>query len=202
MTRNIAYETGGNRWETMKLIVGLGNPGRKYETTKHNVGFMVADLISDQLDIDFKTSKHDALVAEGFYKGNKVLIAKPLTYMNLSGRAVLSLVNWYKISPQDVVIVYDDMDLEVGRLRIRGKGSAGGQKGMASIIQLLGTDHLPRVRIGIGRPPAGWSAPDHVLSPFTGEEWDIIREILPLAAEAALELTSEELDKVMNAYNR
>lgn len=202
MTRNIAYETGGNRWEIMKLIVGLGNPGTKYETTKHNVGFMVADLIADKLDTDFKTSKHNALVAEGFYKGNKVLIAKPLTYMNLSGRAVFSLVNWYKINLQDIVIVYDDMDLEVGRLRIRGKGSAGGQKGMASIIQLLDTDHLSRVRIGIGRPPSGWSAPDHVLSPFTEEEWDIIQEVLPLAAEAALALTCEEVDKVMNVYNR
>jgi len=186
----------------MKLIVGLGNPGSRYEITRHNVGFMVADLIGDKLGMEFRPSRHQALVAEGHYQGNKVLVATPLTYMNLSGRAVFSLVNWYKIDLQDVVIVYDDMDLEVGRLRIRGKGSAGGQKGMASIIEALGTDSLRRVRVGIGRPPAGWSAADYVLSPFSDEEWTVIREALPRAAEAALRLTCEDLDKVMNVYNR
>ncbi|HHW06864.1 MAG TPA: aminoacyl-tRNA hydrolase [Clostridia bacterium] len=186
----------------MKLIVGLGNPGIRYETTKHNVGFMVADLIGDKLGLHFKASKHEALVAEGHYQGRKIVLAKPLTYMNLSGRAVFSLVNWYKINLQDIVIVYDDMDLEVGRIRIRGQGSAGGQKGMASIIQALGTDNLRRVRIGIGRPPAGWSAADHVLSPFSEAEWAVMQEVLPRAAEAALALTCEALEQVMNAYNR
>lgn len=186
----------------MKLIVGLGNPGRQYETTKHNVGFMVADLIAEKLGVEFNASPHQALVAEGRYQGNKVLVAKPLTYMNLSGRAVFSLVNWYKIDVQDVVIIYDDMDLEIGRLRIRGKGSAGGQKGMASIIEALGTENLRRVRVGIGRPPAGASAVDHVLSPFSEEEWAVIKEVLPRAAEAALRLTCEDLEKVMNVYNK
>lgn len=186
----------------MKLIVGLGNPGIRYETTKHNVGFMVADLVGDQLEAEFRPSKHGALVAEASYQGDKLLIAKPLTYMNLSGGAVASLVQWYKISTEDIIIVYDDMDLPVGRLRIRGKGSAGGQKGMASIIQALGTDSLLRIRIGIGRPPEGWDAADYVLAPFTDEQWTVMEEVLPQAAKAALALTCEELDQVMNKYNR
>jgi PTH1 family peptidyl-tRNA hydrolase len=186
----------------MKLIVGLGNPGIRYETTKHNVGFMVADLVADQLETEFRPSKHGALVAKAGYQGQTIFIAKPLTYMNLSGGAVASLVHWYKISTENIIIVYDDMDLPVGRLRIRGQGSAGGQKGMASIIQALGTESLLRIRIGIGRPPTGWDAPDYVLSPFTDEQWEIMEGILPHAAKAALALTCQGLDQVMNKFNR
>lgn len=186
----------------MKLIVGLGNPGIRYETTKHNVGFMVADLVADELEADFRPSKHGALVAKASYQGQTILVAKPLTYMNLSGQAVASLVQWYKIPNEDIIIVYDDMDLPVGRLRIRGRGSAGGQKGMASIIQALGTEGLLRIRIGIGRPPAGWDSADYVLAPFTDEQWTVMEEVLPQAAKAALALTCQELDRVMNQYNR
>ena len=112
----------------MKLIVGLGNPGPRYELTRHNVGFMVVDLVADMLNTDFKLSKHQALVAESRLDKEKVLLVKPQTFMNLSGQAVLALLNWYKLSPHDVIVVYDDLDLAVGRLRIREKGSAGGQK--------------------------------------------------------------------------
>jgi PTH1 family peptidyl-tRNA hydrolase len=185
----------------MKLIVGLGNPGPRYETTRHNVGFMTADLIADSLDAVFKQSRHGALLAEAFYRGQKILVAKPMTYMNLSGQAVASLFNWYKLDVKDLIIVYDDMDLEVGRLRIRGRGSAGGQKGMASIIRVLGTEELVRIRIGVGRPLEGWGAAEHVLSPFRDEEWALMQEVLPRAAAAALELTYEDLETVMNKYN-
>ncbi|NLC76242.1 MAG: aminoacyl-tRNA hydrolase [Clostridia bacterium] len=151
---------------------------------------------------EFISSRHEALVAETRHQGEKLIIAKPLTYMNLSGRAVRSLVHWYKLQPEDIIIVYDDIDLPVGRLRIRGQGSAGGQKGMASVIETLGTEGLLRVRVGIGRPPEGWTAPDYVLAPFSAEEWQVMQEILPLAAEAALALTWQGLDQVMNRYNR
>ncbi len=185
----------------MKLIVGLGNPGGRYETSKHNVGFMAADLIGDQLGVNFKKSKHNAMLGESLFKGEKLLIAKPLTYMNLSGNAVLSLKNWYKLGPEEIIIIYDDMDLEVGRIRIRNQGSAGGQKGIASIIQALGTDNLTRVKIGIGRPPEGWESVDHVLSTFSDEDWKVMQEVLPKAAKAALELTWNTLESVMNKYN-
>lgn len=186
----------------MKLIVGLGNPGVRYETTRHNVGFMAVDLIGEQLGINFKKSKHGAMLGEVAFKDNKLLIAKPMTYMNLSGNAVLALKNWYKLGLEDIIIIYDDMDLDVGRLRIRNQSSAGGQKGMASIIQTLGTEELKRIKIGIGRPPEGWDPTNHVLSTFPKEEWKIMKEILSLAAKAALELTWNSLDKVMNKYNQ
>lgn len=186
----------------MKLIVGLGNPGIRYETTRHNIGFMAVDLIVNQLGMNLKRSKHDALLGETNFKNSKLLIAKPLTYMNLSGKAVLAIMNWYKLKPEELIIIYDDMDLDVGRLRIRNQGSAGGQKGMASIIQTLGTENLLRIKIGIGRPPENWDPVNHVLSTFPKEDWEIMQEILPLAAKAALELTWNSLDQVMNEYNR
>jgi PTH1 family peptidyl-tRNA hydrolase len=186
----------------MKLIIGLGNPGSKYETTRHNVGFMVIDLIADMLNADFKTTKHRALVAEGRLDGEKVLLVKPQTFMNLSGEAVLAIQSWFKLSPQDVIVIYDDLDLAVGRLRIREKGSAGGQKGMASIIKLLGTEEIMRIKIGIGRPPADWQAADYVLSVFSDEEWEVLQELLPKAAKAALLLAKGNLNEAMNMYNR
>lgn len=185
----------------MKLIVGLGNPGPHYELTRHNVGFMVADLAADLLNTDFKLSKHRALVAESRLEGEKIILVKPQTFMNLSGEAVLALLNWYKLTPQDVIVIYDDLDLAVGRLRIREKGSAGGQKGMSNIINLLGTEEITRIRIGIGRPPAGWDTADYVLSRFTDAEWKILEELLPKAAEAALLLAKGRLDEAMNKYN-
>lgn len=185
----------------MKLIVGLGNPGPHYELTRHNVGFMVADLVADLLNADFKLSKHRALVAESRLNGEKIVLAKPQTFMNLSGEAVLALLNWYKLSPQDVIVIYDDLDLAVGRLRIREKGSSGGQKGMSNIIALLGTDEITRIRIGIGRPPEGWKTVDYVLSTFTDAEWKILEELLPKAAEAALLVAKGRLIEAMNKYN-
>jgi len=185
----------------MKLIVGLGNPGPHYELTRHNVGFMVVDLVADMLNTDFKLSKHQALVAEGRLDKEKILLVKPQTFMNSSGQAVLALLNWYKLSPHEVIVVYDDLDLAVGRIRIRDKGSAGGQKGMSNIISLLGTEEITRLRVGIGRPPAGWEAADYVLSTFSDEEWKILQEILPKAGEAVLLLAKGRINEAMNKYN-
>lgn len=185
----------------MKLIVGLGNPGPHYELTRHNVGFMVIDLVADMLNTDFKLSKQRALVAESRLDGEKILLVKPQTFMNLSGEAVFALLNWYKLSPQDVIVVYDDLDLAVGRLRIRDRGSAGGQKGMSNIISLLGTEEIIRIRVGIGRPPVGWNTADYVLSTFSDDEWKILQELLPKAGEAALLLAKGRLNEAMNKYN-
>lgn len=185
----------------MKLIVGLGNPGARYETTRHNVGFMVADLLADKLGVAFKDTKHQALVAEGYWQGEKFLICKPQTFMNLSGLAVQSLVQYYKLPVQDVLVIYDDMDLGLGRLRIRGKGSSGGQKGMAHIIDCLGTEEIKRIRLGIGRPPQGIEGADYVLGTFSPEEWEIIKGVLVKACEAALAVFTEGLDWAMNKYN-
>lgn len=185
----------------MKLIVGLGNPGPRYEVTRHNVGFMVADLIADKIETDFTATKHQALLAQGKWQGERILICKPQTYMNLSGQAVLSLVRWYKLSSENLLVIYDDLDLDVGRLRLRPAGSAGGQKGMAHIIQLLGTEQVKRMRLGIGRPPQGWQAADYVLSSFSDAEWEVLKELLPKAAEAALAVCAEGIDKAMNRFN-
>ncbi|MDS1030282.1 aminoacyl-tRNA hydrolase [Bacillota bacterium LX-D] len=186
----------------MKLVVGLGNPGPRYETTRHNIGFITADFLADKLGVDFKAaSKHQSLVAEGRWQQEKIIIAKPQTYMNLSGQAVGSLLHWYKLQPQDLIVIYDDLDLAVGRLRIRNSGSSGGQKGMGNIIQILGTEKIQRVRLGIGRPPQGWQTADYVLSGFSDNEWKILQNLLPKAAEAVLTIISDGLEKAMNNYN-
>ncbi|GAW91662.1 aminoacyl-tRNA hydrolase [Calderihabitans maritimus] len=186
----------------MKLIVGLGNPGVEYETTRHNVGFMVVDLLAEEIGAKIKQKKFNALVGEVFLGTEKVVLAKPQTFMNLSGEAVGPLVQAYCLEPSQVVVVYDDLDLEVGQLRIRGKGSAGGHKGMASVIRALGTDEIPRLRIGIGRPEDTKSVVDYVLSPFPEGEWSVMREVLPVAVEALKFLITEgDLEKAMSLYN-
>lgn len=185
----------------MKLIVGLGNPGIGYETTRHNIGFLAADMLADKLGVNFHTTKHQALVASGNWQGEKYLICKPQTYMNLSGLAVRSLVEYYKLSVEDLVVIYDDMDLDLGRLRIRGKGSSGGQKGMAHIIENLGTEEIKRIRLGIGRPPQGISGADYVLGAFSHKEWEKVQEVLPKACDAALAIFTEGLEIAMSKYN-
>ncbi len=136
----------------MKLIVGLGNPGRQYADTKHNIGFMVVDYLAGKLGIKVDKIKFKSIIGEGFVGTEKIVLAKPQTYMNLSGEAVLDMVQWYKPEPQDMLVIFDDMDLPLGKLRLRMKGSAGGHNGMKSIIYLVQSDEFPRLRIGIGRP--------------------------------------------------
>ena len=153
----------------MKLIVGLGNPGRRYEQSRHNIGFMVAAKIAKQIGAGSVKNRFDGEVAEGAWAG-KLVVLCPQTYMNASGKSVRKACDFYKLAPDDVLVVCDDLDLPTGRLRFRASGSAGGQKGLADIIRHLGTDQVARLRIGIDRPPAGWDPAEYVLGKFVPEE--------------------------------
>ncbi|PRR73889.1 Peptidyl-tRNA hydrolase [Moorella humiferrea] len=187
----------------VQMVVGLGNPGPQYEATRHNAGFMAVDLLADELGIAFKTDKHRALVGGGNVAGREVLLVKPLTYMNNSGEAVAPLVRWYGIIPEELIVVHDDLDLSLGMMRIRAKGSSGGHRGLQSIIAALGTTAVPRLKIGIGRPPAGQDVVDYVLQPFSRDEWSLVAPALRRAA-AALRFLLEggTLEEGMNLFNR
>ncbi|TYP51664.1 aminoacyl-tRNA hydrolase [Thermosediminibacter litoriperuensis] len=183
----------------MFLIVGLGNPGSEYEETRHNVGFMVLDRLAAELGIKVDRIKFKGLFGEGVYEGEKLLLLKPMTYMNLSGQSVIEAMKFYKIPPENLVVIYDDMDLPVGRLRIRGSGSSGGHKGMESIIYLIASDGFPRIRIGIGRPPG--DVVDHVLGRFEPGERKKIETVIGAAVEAALTIVRHGVQEAMNRYN-
>lgn len=187
----------------MKLVVGLGNPGPQYAVTRHNAGFMAVDQVAERLlQVRVDRPFQRALVGQGFHRGEKIVLAKPQTYMNLSGEAVSRLLRWYKLKPADLVVIYDDLDLEPGRLRIRARGGDGGHKGLASIIGHLGTGDFVRVRVGIGRPPAvGPEVPDWVLSrPAPGEE-EAIRRALEMVPEVIREIADRGHESAMNRFN-
>ncbi|MBR3051799.1 MAG: aminoacyl-tRNA hydrolase [Selenomonadaceae bacterium] len=185
----------------MKIFVGLGNPTPEYAATKHNVGFMLADKIAAKISATDWREKFNALVAESFLDGEKILIVKPQTFMNLSGEAVAPIVNFYKIDAANLIVAHDDMDLPLGMIRLRPKGSSGGHRGVESIIQLLGTQSFPRVRIGVGRPPENWTVNHHVLSPFTQEDADKISVALDELVPAVLCIFSEGINNAMNKFN-
>lgn len=187
----------------MKLIIGLGNPGRQYAQTRHNIGFMVIDYLAEKLGISVDRAKFKSLVGEGFAGTQKIILAKPQTFMNLSGEAVYDMIGWYKTSYEDILVIYDDIDLPLGKLRLRMKGSAGGHNGMKSIIYLLQSDEFPRLRIGLGRPedPRIDSA-DFVLGKFNEQEAEIITEAIRNAGEAVLKIFSAGVEGVMNEVNR
>ena len=185
----------------MKIFVGLGNPTPEYAATKHNVGFMLADLLKDELSADNWREKFNALVAEGFFNSEKILIVKPQTFMNLSGEAVAPIVNFYKIDVQNLVVAHDDMDLPLGMIRLRPKGSGGGHHGIESIIQHIGTQNFPRIRIGVGRPPQNWTVNHHVLSPFNQNDAEKISATLDELVPAILCIFSEGIDNAMNKFN-
>ena len=185
----------------MKVIVGLGNPGREYAQTKHNVGFMLVDALADKLGIFNWQEKFHALIAEGRLGTEKILLVKPQTYMNDSGRAVGPLMNWYKLPPEDLIVAHDDMDIPAGTIRIRKKGSAGGHNGIKSVLAHLGDEHFSRVRIGIGRPLPGWTVINHVLAPFQEEDVPKIKEAIQYLLPAVECIVTEDTDKAMNLYN-
>ena len=186
----------------MKIFVGLGNPTPEYAATKHNVGFMLADMLADKISADNWREKFNALVAETFWNGEKILIVKPQTFMNLSGEAVAPIVNFYKVDVENLVVAHDDMDLPLGMIRLRPKGSGGGHHGVESIIQHLGgMQNFPRVRIGVGRPPQNWTVNHHVLSPFTQEDADKISATLAELVPAVLCIFSEGINAAMNKFN-
>ena len=185
----------------MKVIVGLGNPGPKYAETRHNMGFLLADLLAETCRLDFR-AKFQGLLAEGNVEGRKFLLLKPMTYMNLSGRSVRELVGFYKIREEDLLIVYDDMDLSLGKIRFRNHGSAGGHNGLSSVLRELGTDKFWRLRLGIGRPSADWNPASYVLAPFTAEEEPALDEMLGQAEKAVHLWLKGEVVQAMNLYHR
>lgn len=185
----------------MKIIVGLGNPGRQYEGTRHNVGFSVIYNISDAYNIKVDTLKHKALIGKGVMEGQKVILAMPVTYMNLSGESVRELMNYYKCTAEDIIVIYDDISLEVGRLRVRTKGSAGGHNGIKNIISQLGTDEFDRIKVGVGEKPPKMDLADYVLGHFSKEEQPMIRDSVDRAKQAAAVILAEGADKAMNQFN-
>ena len=186
----------------MKIFVGLGNPGAEYSKTKHNVGFMLADKLTKDLNAENWREKFNALVAETFFNGEKILIVKPQTFMNLSGEAVGSLKDFYKIPTENLIVAHDDMDLPVGMIRLRPKGSSGGHHGIESIIQHLGGEkNFPRVRIGIGRPLENWSVNNHVLSPFNSDDAEKIADALKNLIPAVKCIFNDGIDMAMNKFN-
>jgi PTH1 family peptidyl-tRNA hydrolase len=183
------------------IIVGLGNPGREFRETRHNIGFMLLNRLAERLGIEFSRMESKSLVTKGDYRGHRLILAKPMTYMNLSGQAVSSLVRFYKITLENLLVAYDDVDLPLGTLRLRPAGGAGGHKGLQSIIQQLGTPDFPRLRLGIGRPPGKKSAASYVLKDFSADENEFLPVILDRGVDAALTYVTDGIDIAMNNYN-
>ncbi|HEY1374710.1 MAG TPA: aminoacyl-tRNA hydrolase [Candidatus Binatia bacterium] len=186
----------------MKLIVGLGNPGKKYERTRHNLGFMVLDRLACKSGVTIDKSKAQALIGEWKRGGESVLLVKPQTFMNLSGQALATLFRYHPVEAGDVIVVHDDLDLPFGRLRIREQGSAGGNRGMLSVLQALGEVPFVRVRIGIGRPPPGVDPADFVLQRFTPDEKSQLSEIVGRATDAVEAVLDEGPRRTMEKFNR
>ena len=186
----------------MFIIAGLGNPTLQYEGTRHNVGFDVIDMLADRYNISVDGRKGRALVGKGIIEGQKVLLVKPQTYMNLSGESLRELVNYYKIDEEhELLVIYDDISLDVGKLRIRAKGSAGGHNGIKNIIAQLGTQEFTRIKIGVGEKPAKMDLADYVLGRFSKEEQPIIRESADRAREAVCEMITHDVASAMNKFN-
>lgn len=186
----------------MKLIVGLGNPTKEYDGTRHNIGFMAIDALAREYNIAVDTLKHKALIGKGMIEGQKVILAKPVTYMNLSGEAVRAIADYYKILPEDIVIIFDDTTLDVGRIRIRKKGSAGGHNGIKNIIAHLGTTEFPRIKIGIGAKRPGQDLADYVLARFPKEEKEALRQVLEDVKKAVALMVWDDIEEAMNQYNK
>ncbi len=183
------------------LIVGLGNPGREYRENRHNIGFMLIDRLAVRLGARMTRMQSKALLGSANHEGAKIILAKPQTFMNLSGQAVQSLVRFYKLPLENIMLVHDDLDIPFGTLRLRPGGGPGGQKGIKSTIQHLGTQDFPRLRLGIGRPPGRMDPAAYVLQDFRKGDEQILSETLDRAADAALLFISEGLDEAMNQFN-
>jgi peptidyl-tRNA hydrolase, PTH1 family len=183
------------------IIVGLGNPGREYQNNRHNVGFMVLNQLAARLNVTFSRLESRALVTKTEYLGKRLILAKPQTYMNLSGQAVASLVRYYKSPLDHLLVVFDDVDLPFGSLRMRPAGGSSGQRGMASIIEKIGTQEFPRLRVGIDRPPGRMEAAAYVLQDFSKADAELLPAILDRAADAILTFVQDGLEMAMNQYN-
>lgn len=186
----------------MYLIVGLGNPGRQYEHTRHNAGFDVMDALADKYNISITEKKHKALYGKGVIDGQKVVLAKPQTFMNLSGESVAELLNYYKMDPEtEMIVVFDDISLPPGNIRIREKGSAGGHNGIKNIIAMTGTQNFMRVKVGVGEKPKGWDLADHVLGHFEKEDRGRFESAIPDAIAAITLMLEGNVAKAMNDFN-
>ncbi len=187
----------------MYIIVGLGNPKSEYKNTRHNIGFDVIDVLSDKYDIVAETKKHRALCGKGIIEGQKVVLAMPQTYMNLSGESVRELVDYYKIdAASELIVIFDDVSLDLGQLRVRKRGTAGGHNGMKNIIAQLGTEEFMRIRVGVGEKPKGYDLADYVLGHFSRDEREIMDETTIHATEAIKTIITDGIDKAMNQYNK
>ena len=187
----------------MYIIVGLGNPGREYQNTRHNIGFQVIDAIAEKNNISVKEKKYKALIGKGVVAGQKVLLVKPQTYMNLSGESVREVIDYYKIDEkEELIVISDDISLDVGQIRIRKKGSAGGHNGLKNIILHLGHDQFERIKMGVGEKPQGYDLADYVLGHFTQMEQEILQDSIARALQAVETIMTEGVDQAMNRYNQ
>jgi len=186
----------------MYLIVGLGNPGKQYESTRHNIGFRVVDSIAKDLNIRVSKGQCRAIIGQGLIGDKKILLAKPQTFMNLSGESILELFKWYKIEKDHLVIIHDDLDLDLGKVRIRPHGNSGGHKGIESVIEKHGTTEFIRIKIGIGRASLGGDNSEYVLANVPKEQMEPIDEAIVLASEAAKDIVTEGINAAMNKYNQ
>ena len=185
----------------MKAIIGLGNPGMKYAGTRHNIGFDAVTAIADKYNLSINNKKFKGVYADGHIAGEKVLLVQPQTYMNLSGECVREVADFYKLNPDEIIIICDDINLDVGRLRIRKKGSSGGHNGLKNIIAHLGTEEFPRIRVGVGEKTEGWDLADYVLARFDKDSEPVIREALANVVGAVETWISEGIDAAMNRFN-
>ena len=186
----------------MFLIVGLGTPDKKYEKTRHNIGFDTVDALADQYHISLNDHKHKAMCGSGVIEGAKVLLAKPLTYMNLSGDSVAEIINFYKLDPEnEMIVIFDDISLAPGNIRVRKKGSAGGHNGIKSIIARCGTQNFMRIKVGVGEKPEGWDLADHVLGRFSNEDRALVEDAIEDACSAAVMMMQGDVDGAMNRFN-
>lgn len=187
----------------MYLIAGLGNPDKKYEHTRHNVGFDVIDELAEKYNININEKKHKAFIGKGVIEGQKVVLAKPQTYMNLSGESIVELVHYYKIDPEtEMIVIYDDISFAPGNLRIRQRGSAGGHNGIKNIIKCLGTQEFMRIKVGVGEKPPNWDLADFVLGHFAKEERENLESAIDRAMEAVGYMINGDVVKAMNEYNK
>ena len=183
----------------MFLIVGLGNPGKEYDGTRHNIGFETIDYLSKKYNIDVNRTKFKGIFGEGFINNKKVVLLKPSTYMNLSGESIREAINFYKLENEEVLVIYDDISLEVGKIRIREKGSAGGHNGIKSIIANMSTDVFPRIKIGVGQPKGDLVS--HVLGKFSQEEINDLNEVIEASSEAVEIIVKDGTKEAMNKLN-
>ncbi len=186
----------------MYIIIGLGNPTSKYEATRHNIGFDAITRLADDFQIRLDMKKHKAICGTGYIGGEKVILVQPQTYMNLSGECVRELIDYYKLTNEDIIVIYDDISLDVGQLRLRKKGSAGGHNGIKNIIQHLGTDEFFRIKIGVGEKPSEWDLADYVLARFDKTEEPTIREALEKTSKACEVILKESFEVAMNRFNK